>query len=117
MDSREWSRSNRRLVLAEVKLAVRDPLLSGLRALVLIGSLLTIAVAAQVVPPAADSAVPSRQIDLAKLGYQGLSAEGRMMTTANVTLNFVDGSHVLLTFNPKKLFQRDPKCPPSHKDR
>lgn len=64
-----------------------------------------------------DTAKPSRQIDLAKLGYQGLSAEGRLMTTANVTLNFVDDNHVLLTFNPKKLFQRDPACPPSHKDR
>lgn len=39
------------------------------------------------------------------------------MTTANVTLNFVDDNHVLFTFNPKKLFTRDPACPPSHKDR
>jgi len=58
-----------------------------------------------------------RQIDLTKLGYQGLSAEGRMMTTANVTINYVDGQHLLFTFNPKKLFTRDPACPPSHQDR
>src|SRR5450432_1978715 len=64
-----------------------------------------------------DDSEPTRQIDLAKLGYQGLSEEGRLMTTANVTVNFVDDNHVLFTFNPKKLFQRDPACPPSHKDR
>src|SRR6185369_11963556 len=25
--------------------------------------------------------------------------------------------HILLTYNPKKLFQRSPDCPPSHNDR
>ena len=34
-----------------------------------------------------------------------------------MTLNFVDENHVLLTFNPKKLFQRLPSCPPGHDDR
>ena len=61
--------------------------------------------------------LPARNLDLAKLGYQGLSAENRLMTTTNVTVNFVDNEHLLFTFNPKKLFQRNPECPPSHKDR
>src|SRR5450631_1052232 len=68
-------------------------------------------------PAPADDSKPTRQIDLMKLGYQGLSAEGRLMTTVNVTINFVDTNHLLLTFNPKKMFKRDPACPPSHKDR
>src|SRR5712692_3792882 len=63
-----------------------------------------------------DAAKPTREIDLAKLGYQGLSAEGRLMTTTNVTVNFLDNNHLLFTFNPKKLFQRNPECPPTHKD-
>ena len=116
MYSREWSQPNRHWSLTEKGLEVGRHLLSGLK-LILICNLLAIAVAAQANQPAADAATPSRQIDLAKLGYQGLSAEGRMMTTANVTVNFVDDNHVLFTFNPKKLFQRDPACPPSHKDR
>jgi len=73
--------------------------------------------APQASPSPVEDSKPTRQIDLAKLGYQGLSEEGRLMTTANVTVNFVDDTHVLFTFNPKKLFQRDPACPPSHKDR
>jgi VWFA-related protein len=71
----------------------------------------------QASPSSAVDSTPVRQIDLAKLGYQGLSSESRLMTTANVTVNFLDDNHLLLTFNPKKLFQRDPACPPSHKDR
>ena len=73
--------------------------------------------APQTAPASPADSKPTREIDLAKLGYQGLSAESRLMTTANVTINFVDDTHVLFTFNPKKLFQRDPACPPSHKDR
>jgi hypothetical protein len=34
-----------------------------------------------------------------------------------VTLDFVDDTHVLLTFNQKKLWQRLPECPPEHQDR
>jgi len=35
----------------------------------------------------------------------------------NVSLNFVDAEHVLLTFNPKKMVKRLPGCPPEHDDR
>jgi hypothetical protein len=35
----------------------------------------------------------------------------------NVTLDFVDPDHVLLTFNQKRLFRRHPECPPDHEDR
>ncbi len=117
MYSYKSSRSTRRLSLTNNNWEVCGQLLERILLPALICSLMAVAVTAQVAPPVADSAAPSRQIDLAKLGYQGLSAEGRMMTTANVTLDFVDDGHVLLTFNPKKLFQRDPACPPSHRDR
>ena len=56
-------------------------------------------------------------IDIASTGYPLLSRTERLAGDANVTLDFVDDNHVLLTFNPKKLFQRHPDCPPSHDDR
>ncbi|HEY3128671.1 MAG TPA: VWA domain-containing protein [Acidobacteriota bacterium] len=68
-------------------------------------------------PDAAEafSAQPAAQIDLLPLGFGGLSASARQ--TANVTVDFLDIHHVLLTFNPKKLFRRLPDCPPTHDDR
>src|SRR5207247_8403600 len=68
-------------------------------------------------PDAAEafSAQPAAQIDLLPLGFGGLSASARQ--TANVTVDFLDIHHVLLTFNQKKLFRRLPDCPPTHDDR
>ena len=60
---------------------------------------------------------PSFQIDLAPAEYLGLSRGARLSGADNVSLNFLDARHVLLTFNPKKLFTRLPDCPPSHDDR
>ena len=62
-------------------------------------------------------AKPSFQIDLASAGYLGLSRGARLSGAVNVSLNFLDARHVLLTFNPKRLFTRLPECPPSHDDR
>jgi VWFA-related protein len=62
-------------------------------------------------------AKPSVQVDLAPAEYMGLSRGARLSGTANVSLNFLDAQHILLTFNPKKLFTRQPDCPPSHDDR
>jgi len=62
-------------------------------------------------------AQPIAQIELAHLGYHGLSAAARELGDANVSLDLLDANHVLLTFNPKKLFNRLPDCPPSHRDR
>ena len=59
----------------------------------------------------------SSLIDLAKVGYLPLARTERLGDDANETLDFVDESHILLTFDPKKLFQRLPDCPPSHDDR
>jgi hypothetical protein len=36
---------------------------------------------------------------------------------SSLSLNFVDADHILLTFNPKKLFERLPTCSPDHQDR
>lgn len=52
------------------------------------------------------------------LGYHGASRSDRLLEDEpNVSLNFVDTNHLLLTFNPRKLFQRLPGCPPEHQDR
>ncbi len=60
---------------------------------------------------------PKTRIDLAPLGYTGLSAAARQSGGANLSVDFLDADHVLVTFNPKKLFKRLPECPPSHADR
>jgi len=60
---------------------------------------------------------PAKEIDLSALGYKGLSPLERFTSKANVTVNFIDDDHVLLTFNPKKLITRLPECPPTHIDR
>ena len=66
---------------------------------------------------AASANSPAAQIDLAKLGYTGLSAAARQAGGANLSVDFLDADHVLVTFNPKKLFKRLPECPSSHADR
>ncbi|MGA8153876.1 MAG: VWA domain-containing protein [Terriglobales bacterium] len=68
-------------------------------------------------PQSALVSTPSAQIDLSPLGYRGLSAAARELSDANVSLDMLAADRVLLTFNPKKLFNRLPDCPPSHKDR
>jgi VWFA-related protein len=67
--------------------------------------------------PAAPTAQPQIQIDLTKVGYQGLAAQVRLSGDSHVSLDYLDASHVLITFNPKRLFQRSPDCPPTHNDR
>jgi len=59
----------------------------------------------------------SAHIDLLPLGYSGLSESVRLSGGSNITLDFIDPSHVLLTFNPKKLFTRQPGCSANHDDR
>ncbi|MGC2182692.1 MAG: hypothetical protein WA637_05395, partial [Terriglobales bacterium] len=63
------------------------------------------------------STKPNVQIDLAPAEYMGLSRGARLSGTPNVSLNFLDARHILLTFNPKRLFTRLPDCPPTHDDR
>src|SRR5579864_7450762 len=60
---------------------------------------------------------PDAQIDLSAIGFHGLSASARLAAQANVSLDFVDDDHLLLTFNPKKMFTRLPDCPSTHDDR
>jgi len=61
---------------------------------------------------------PSTRIELSTLGYHGPSRSDRLLEDEpNVSLNFVDTNHLLLTFNPRKLFQRLPGCAPEHQDR
>jgi len=67
--------------------------------------------------PQPEAVVPAARLDLAVVGYQELSVMARRSGAANLSLNFLDNDHVLLTFNPKKLFSRLPDCPPTHDDR
>ena len=61
---------------------------------------------------------PAARLDLSTIGYHQPSRTERVFEDEpSVTLNFVDAEHVLLTFNPKKLFHRLPDCPPDHQDR
>ena len=60
---------------------------------------------------------PASQIELTTVGYSGLSAGARQAGASNLSVDFLDSGHVLLTFNPKKLFQRHPECPSTHSDR
>jgi len=60
---------------------------------------------------------PAAHINLLPLGYTGLSAGARQSDGSNLAIDFLDSRHVLVTFNPKKLFQRLPECPSTHADR
>ncbi len=60
---------------------------------------------------------PQSRIDFSNVGFHSLSASARLATQANLSLDFLDDHHALLTFNPKKMFTRLPDCPPSHDDR
>src|SRR5438270_13218997 len=60
---------------------------------------------------------PNAEIDLSRLGFRGLPASARLAAQSNLSLDFLDDDHVLLTFNPKKMFTRHPDCPPTHDDR
>jgi hypothetical protein len=66
-----------------------------------------------------DSAAPAptNQFDLSKLGFQQLSEMARRSGASNLSLDFLDRDHILFTFNPKKLFTRNPDCPATHNDR
>jgi VWFA-related protein len=71
----------------------------------------------QTTPDASIQPQPQAQIDLAAAGYRGLSANARLARQSNLSLDFLDSTHILLTFNPKKMFTRLPDCPPNHDDR
>lgn len=66
-----------------------------------------------------DSAIapPAREIDLSAWGFHGLTSLERFVFRANLTVYFLDNSHLLLTFNAqRKLMHRLPECPPTHQD-
>jgi VWFA-related protein len=57
------------------------------------------------------------RIDLTSVGYAGLPPGARQSSQSNLSLDFLDSTHVLLTFNSRKLVKRLPECPPTHDDR
>ncbi len=68
--------------------------------------------------PVSSVGQPAVRIDLASLGYSGLARSERLSREeANVSLDFVDAHHLLLTFDRRKLFARLPECPRTHSDR
>lgn len=60
---------------------------------------------------------PTTEIDLSAWGFRGLPPLERFTLRGNVTVNFLDSSHVLVTFDERKLMHRLPECPPTHQDR
>jgi VWFA-related protein len=62
-------------------------------------------------------AEPAAEINLSAIGYRGFAGMARLASQANLSLDFLDSTHVLVTFNAKKLLQRLPDCPPTHQDR
>ncbi len=72
----------------------------------------------QSIPPANDSPAPAAQIDLSAIGFRiPPLSERTSEDESNVSLNFVDAGHLLLTFDPKKMFKRLPECTAAHHDR
>ena len=74
------------------------------------------AMAAQNSSPSVQAPTPAQRIDLSPAQYRELSAGARLSGQSNMSLDFLDNDHVLLSFNPKKLFVRLPECPPTHDD-
>jgi VWFA-related protein len=69
-------------------------------------------------PSASNSPSPTARVELSALGYHVPSRMDRLIEDeASLSLDFVDQDHVLLTFDPKRLFQRLPGCTPDHQDR
>jgi hypothetical protein len=60
---------------------------------------------------------PAYQLSLQALGYAGSSQAALDAGSSVLTLNSLDDSHVLLTFNLRKLVPRLPNDPPTDEDR
>ena len=61
-----------------------------------------------------DSALapPTREIDLSAWGFRNLAPIERYRSRANVSVHYLDNSHLLLTFNgQRKLMHRPQECP------
>ena len=72
---------------------------------------------AQEIQSSVNSTAAAR-LELSSIGYHAPSRMDRLSENQPaVTLDFVDDTHVLLTFNQKKLWHRLPECPPEHEDR
>jgi len=74
---------------------------------------------AQDIPPSrAPEAQPFTRFELSRFGYSVPSRIDRLTEDEpNVSLNFMDADHLLLTFDRKSLFQRLATCSPDHRDR
>ncbi|HEU5402144.1 MAG TPA: VWA domain-containing protein, partial [Terriglobales bacterium] len=67
--------------------------------------------------PSPTEVAPSASINLSETGYREPSLQDRLVDDVNESLDFLDDSHLLLTFDPKELFHRRPDCPIDHDDR
>jgi hypothetical protein len=71
-------------------------------------------------PPAASFArgpQPALAIPLEPLGFQPLSQRNLLGGSSMITLDYVDSTHLLLTFNARRLIRRIPGDPPTDEDR
>ena len=60
---------------------------------------------------------PATRIDLETLGFQPLSPRYLLDGSSMISLHYVDATHVLLTFNARRLIPRVPNDPPTDQDR
>ena len=97
----------------------RVPYLMFLAACSVLGAACVLPLLAQESSPAANPApTPTAHIDLSIVGYREPSRMDRLTEVeSSESLDVLDADHVLVTFNPKKLFKRLPGCTPEHQDR
>jgi hypothetical protein len=60
---------------------------------------------------------PAERIPLDPLGFQAPQTQFMLAGSSMMTVDFVDPSHLLLTYNAKRLLKRLPDCPPGDQDR
>ncbi|QHS52129.1 hypothetical protein [Edaphobacter sp. 12200R-103] len=60
---------------------------------------------------------PAERIPLDPLGFQAPQTQFMLAGSSMMTVDFVDPSHLLLTYNAKRLLKRLADCPPGDQDR
>src|SRR5260370_39736146 len=88
--------------------ATRFTASAGFRSLFAVCIALCSVALADTSPPAP---VPTQRLNLSTVGYLELSALARRSGQANLSLNFLDTDHVLLTLSQQILFKRLPGLP------
>jgi hypothetical protein len=60
---------------------------------------------------------PVARLELSAMGYEGLQPDYLMAGSPMLTVDFVDDTHLLVTFEVRRLMKREPKVEPGESDR